>query len=80
MDIPLSCAFTLKFHNYDIFHCPGIVFLDIQKKSQKKIGILISLKCFVPAQYKKMQFVDKGLIGFVLCKIVYISLKNVTAG
>ena len=34
------------------------MFLDIQKKSQKKIGILILLKCFVPAQYKRMQFVD----------------------
>ena len=34
------------------------MFLDIQKKSQKKIGILISLKCFVPAQYKRMQIVD----------------------
>ena len=27
---------------------PGIVFLDI-KKSPKNIGILISLKCFMPA-------------------------------
>ena len=46
---PYLRAFTLKCHNYDILHCPGIVFLDIQKKSKKNIGILISLKCFVPA-------------------------------
>ena len=32
---PYLRAFTLKCHNYDILHCPGIVFLDIQKKSKK---------------------------------------------
>ena len=38
-------------------YCPGIVFFNIQKMSQKYIGILISMKCFVPAHYWKMQFV-----------------------
>ena len=32
--------------------------LIFKKSPKKKIGILISLKCFVPAQYKRMQFVD----------------------
>ena len=57
---PYLRAFTLKFHDYDILHCPGIVFLDIQKKSQKKIGILISLiitlsRNCVPLYLKKVQ-------------------------
>ena len=38
-------------------YCPGIVFFNIQKMSQKYIGILISMKRFVPAHYWKMQFV-----------------------
>ena len=42
-------------------YCPGIVFLNIKKKVQKKIGTLIMLKCFVPVfDTKRMQFVDNA--------------------
>ena len=57
MEVPLSEHSLGKFHNYMTLYCPGIVFFNIQKMSQKYIGILISMKCFVPAHYWKMQFV-----------------------